>query len=34
MSKIVTQAGLLEIVPALRAMAATESTEKVRQDQW
>ena len=30
MSNIVTQADLLEIVPELRAMAAAEPTEKVR----
>jgi hypothetical protein len=30
MSNIVTQAELLEIVPELRAMAAAEPTEKVR----
>ena len=31
MSDLVTQAELLEIVPELRAMAAAEPTEKVRE---
>jgi hypothetical protein len=31
MSKLVTQTELLEIVPELRAMAAVETAEKVRE---
>jgi hypothetical protein len=31
MSKLVTQTELLEIVPELQAMAAVETTEKVRE---